>query len=82
LKPAVDLFTLRILKAYQALPDPFVYRNDHVELLAICSLPFRYALVDSRLGFQREIAGCQDHADIVVKCVYVFVYRPDIPVDL
>ena len=82
LKPTVDLFTLRILEAYQAFSNPFVYRNDHVELLAVCSLPFRYTLVDSRLGFHREIAGCQDHADTVVKCVYVFVYRPDIPVGL
>lgn len=41
LKSAIDLFTIRILRAYQALPDPLVYRDDHVELLGICSLPFR-----------------------------------------
>jgi hypothetical protein len=41
LKPAVDLFTIKILRAYQALPDPFVYRSDHGALLTICSLPFR-----------------------------------------
>ena len=46
LKPAIDLFTIRILRAFQALPDPSVYRSDHVELLAICSLPFRYDMLE------------------------------------
>ncbi|KAH9566013.1 hypothetical protein CY35_04G109200 [Sphagnum magellanicum] len=41
LKPSVDLFTIRTLRAFQTIPDPYIYRHDHVELLAICSLPFR-----------------------------------------
>ncbi|KAL2632357.1 hypothetical protein R1flu_017043 [Riccia fluitans] len=41
LKPAVNLFTIRVLRAYQALPDPVSYKDEHPALLSICAAPFR-----------------------------------------
>ncbi|KAK1263806.1 hypothetical protein QJS04_geneDACA011908 [Acorus gramineus] len=41
LKPAIDLFTIRTLVAYQALPDPMAYRSDHSKIIQICTTPFR-----------------------------------------
>lgn len=40
-KPALDLFTVRTLIAYQALPNPFTYKSDHSQLLRVCTTPFR-----------------------------------------
>ncbi|CAM8906100.1 unnamed protein product [Rhodiola kirilowii] len=41
IKPALDVFFIRTLKAYQSLPDPSSYRTDHAKILQICSSPFR-----------------------------------------
>eukprot|EP00897_Mesotaenium_endlicherianum_P002375 jgi/Mesen1/2165/ME000152S01259 len=41
IRPLVDQLVLRTLDAYRALPDPSLYRGDHVTLLAICCAPFR-----------------------------------------
>ena len=53
LKHAIDLFTIKILRAFQALPVPSVYRSDHVELLAICSLSFMYDMLQNTLSQER-----------------------------
>ncbi|KAM2466399.1 hypothetical protein PS1_008328 [Malus domestica] len=39
-KPAVDIFIVRTLIAYQSLPDPRAYKNDHRMVLQICTSPF------------------------------------------
>ncbi|CAM6093367.1 unnamed protein product [Calypogeia fissa] len=41
LKPAIDLFTIRMLRAFQAIPDPVTYQQDHSRLLSLCTAPFR-----------------------------------------
>ncbi|RYR59970.1 hypothetical protein Ahy_A04g017089 isoform A [Arachis hypogaea] len=42
-KPAVDIFIIRTLIAYQALPDPVSFKNDHPQIIQQCTFPFRYA---------------------------------------
>ncbi|KAK7374934.1 hypothetical protein VNO80_08377 [Phaseolus coccineus] len=42
-KPAVDVFVIRTLIAYQSLPDPFSFKNDHPQIIQLCTFPFRYA---------------------------------------
>ncbi|XP_068489389.1 protein SWEETIE isoform X2 [Phaseolus vulgaris] len=42
-KPAVDVFVIRTLIAYQSLPDPFSYKSDHPQIIQLCTFPFRYA---------------------------------------
>lgn len=39
-KPALDIFIVRTLIAYQSLPDPMAYKNDHPLVLQICTSPF------------------------------------------
>ncbi|XP_034224220.1 protein SWEETIE isoform X2 [Prunus dulcis] len=39
-KPALDIFIVRTLIAYQSLPDPMSYKNDHPLVLQICTSPF------------------------------------------
>ena len=39
-KPALDIFIIRTLIAYQSLPDPTAYKNDHPMVLQICTSPF------------------------------------------
>ncbi|KAL5722179.1 hypothetical protein ACHQM5_005729 [Ranunculus cassubicifolius] len=41
MKPAMDLFILRTLLAYQSLSNPMAYRSDHPQLIQICTTPFR-----------------------------------------
>ncbi|KAI3985597.1 hypothetical protein MKX01_033880, partial [Papaver californicum] len=47
-KPALDLFVIRTLIAYQSLPDPMAYKNDHSSIIQICTIPFR------------EPSGCEE----------------------
>ncbi|XP_057757016.1 protein SWEETIE isoform X1 [Arachis stenosperma] len=42
-KPAVDIFIIKTLIAYQALPDPVSFKNDHPQIIQQCTFPFRYA---------------------------------------
>ncbi|KAJ3692210.1 hypothetical protein LUZ60_012560 [Juncus effusus] len=39
-KPALDLFTARVLMAYQSISDPLAYKSDHSQIMRICSSPF------------------------------------------
>ncbi|KAG9140394.1 hypothetical protein Leryth_018528, partial [Lithospermum erythrorhizon] len=41
MKAAMDIFTIKTLRAYQSLPDPAAYRNDHSRIVQICTAPFR-----------------------------------------
>ncbi|WVZ04946.1 hypothetical protein V8G54_018292 [Vigna mungo] len=42
-KPAVDVFVIRTLIAYQSLPDPVSFKNDHPQIIQLCTYPFRHA---------------------------------------
>ncbi|RDY13657.1 Protein SWEETIE, partial [Mucuna pruriens] len=42
-KPAVDIFVIKTLIAYQSLPDPMSFKNDHPQIIQLCTFPFRYA---------------------------------------
>ncbi|CAK9150708.1 unnamed protein product [Ilex paraguariensis] len=42
-KPAMDIFVIRALVAYQSLSDPFAYKSDHAQIIQICTTPFRDA---------------------------------------
>ncbi|KAJ7971209.1 HEAT repeat 5B-like protein [Quillaja saponaria] len=46
--PAVDIFIIRTLIAYQSLHDPMLYKSDHPQIIQLCTTPFRYA------------SGCED----------------------
>ncbi|XP_059452821.1 protein SWEETIE isoform X2 [Corylus avellana] len=41
LKPAVDIFIIKTLIAYQSLPDPLTYKNDHPRVIQLCTTPYR-----------------------------------------
>ncbi|KAK7295809.1 hypothetical protein RJT34_18721 [Clitoria ternatea] len=43
IKPAVDVFVIKTLIAYQSLPDPVSFKNDHPQIIQLCTFPFRYA---------------------------------------
>ncbi|CAI0547649.1 unnamed protein product [Linum tenue] len=43
IKPAVDVFIIRTLMAYQSLPDPMTYKRDHPQIMQLCTIPFREA---------------------------------------
>ncbi|EPS72441.1 hypothetical protein M569_02317, partial [Genlisea aurea] len=38
-----NVFVVRVLLAYQALSDPYLYASDHARLIQICTTPFREA---------------------------------------
>ncbi|XP_057828164.2 protein SWEETIE isoform X1 [Cryptomeria japonica] len=59
-KQAMDLFTVRTLIAYQALPDPLAYRSDHSRLLGLCTAPFREASSCEESSILRQLL---DHRD-------------------
>ncbi|KAK8940232.1 hypothetical protein KSP40_PGU016098 [Platanthera guangdongensis] len=40
LRPALDLFTIRILMAYQSVSDPKAYKSEHSQILETCMTPF------------------------------------------
>lgn len=40
-KPAADVFVIRTLIAYQSLPDPVSFKNDHPQIIQLCTYPFR-----------------------------------------
>ncbi|KAK2359319.1 HEAT repeat-containing protein [Trifolium repens] len=42
-KPAVDTFIIKTLIAYQSLPDPGSFKNDHPQIIQLCTFPFRHA---------------------------------------
>ncbi|KAL2329485.1 hypothetical protein Fmac_017066 [Flemingia macrophylla] len=42
-KPGVDVFVIKTLIAYQSLPDPMSFKNDHPQIIQLCTFPFRYA---------------------------------------
>ncbi|XP_078444054.1 HEAT repeat-containing protein [Wolffia australiana] len=39
IKASVNMFTLRVLMAYQSL-DPLAYKEDHPQIIEICTVPF------------------------------------------
>ncbi|KAJ6840795.1 HEAT repeat-containing protein 5B [Iris pallida] len=39
-KPALDLFIIRTLMAYQSISDPMSYKSEHSQIMQICSTPF------------------------------------------
>ncbi|PON93486.1 Coatomer beta subunit [Trema orientale] len=43
MKPEIDIFIIRTLIAYQSLPDPMAYKNDHPQIIELCTTPFRDA---------------------------------------
>ncbi|XP_061978756.1 protein SWEETIE isoform X3 [Populus nigra] len=43
IKPAIDIFIIRTLMAYQALPDSMAYKSDHPQIIQLCTIPFRDA---------------------------------------
>ncbi|XP_021887968.1 protein SWEETIE, partial [Carica papaya] len=43
IKSAVDIFIIRILIAYQSLPDPMAYKSDHPQIIQLCTTPYRDA---------------------------------------
>ncbi|KDO58977.1 hypothetical protein CISIN_1g0013684mg, partial [Citrus sinensis] len=43
IKPAMDIFIIRTLIAYQSLPDPVSYKSDHPQLIKLCTTPYRDA---------------------------------------
>ncbi|XP_023550989.1 protein SWEETIE isoform X2 [Cucurbita pepo subsp. pepo] len=42
-RPALNILIIRTLIAYQSLPDPMVYKNDHSQIIQLCTTPFRDA---------------------------------------
>ncbi|BBN09583.1 HEAT repeat-containing protein 5 [Marchantia polymorpha subsp. ruderalis] len=60
LKPAVNLFTIRTLRAFQALPDPFSYKDDHPALMGICTAPFRDAASCGASSCLRQLLDSRD----------------------
>ncbi|XP_020259958.1 HEAT repeat-containing protein 5B [Asparagus officinalis] len=40
IRPALDLFTVKTLIAYQSVSDPMAYKTEHSQLMHICSVPF------------------------------------------
>ncbi|KAJ6738777.1 PROTEIN SWEETIE [Salix koriyanagi] len=43
IKPAIDIFIIRTLMAYRALPDSMAYKSDHTQIIQLCTFPFRDA---------------------------------------
>ncbi|KAK2663047.1 hypothetical protein Ddye_001621 [Dipteronia dyeriana] len=43
IKPAINIFFIRTLTAYQSLPDPMAYKSDHPQLVQLCTIPYRDA---------------------------------------
>ncbi|KAG6716276.1 hypothetical protein I3842_04G041200 [Carya illinoinensis] len=43
MKPALNIFIIKTLIAYQSLPDPFTYKNDHPQIVQLCTTPYRVA---------------------------------------
>ena len=41
IKPAIDIFIIRTLMAYQSLPDSMAYKSDHTQIIQLCTIPFR-----------------------------------------
>ncbi|XP_068658237.1 protein SWEETIE isoform X2 [Aristolochia californica] len=41
LKPQIDQFIIRTLVAYQSISEPMAYKNEHPQILNICTTPFR-----------------------------------------
>ncbi|XP_038891104.1 protein SWEETIE isoform X2 [Benincasa hispida] len=42
-RPSLNILIIRTLIAYQSLPDPMVYKNDHSQIIQLCTTPFRDA---------------------------------------
>ncbi|KAF9625554.1 hypothetical protein IFM89_024327 [Coptis chinensis] len=62
-KPALDLFIIRILIAYQSLSDPMAYKSDHPQIIQICTTPFRD-------WFEDELRAFQGGKDGLMPCVW------------
>lgn len=60
LKQAVDLFTVRTLTAFRALPDPLYYRSDHNTLLGMCTSPLRDPPLWLESSSLRQLLDCSD----------------------
>lgn len=41
IKPAMNVFIIKLLLTYEALSDPSSYRIDHAHIIQICTTPFR-----------------------------------------
>lgn len=44
MKPELDTLIIRTLIAYQSIPDPMAYKNDHPKIIQLCTMPFRWLL--------------------------------------
>ncbi|GAV75653.1 LOW QUALITY PROTEIN: hypothetical protein CFOL_v3_19131, partial [Cephalotus follicularis] len=64
LKPAIDIFIIRTLIAYQSIPDPMAYKSDHPQILHLCTTPFRD-------WFEDELRAFQGGKDGLMPCVWV-----------
>ncbi|ESQ28765.1 hypothetical protein EUTSA_v10017993mg [Eutrema salsugineum] len=40
-KTLVDILIIRILIAYQSIPDPLAYKSEHQQILQLCTAPYR-----------------------------------------
>ncbi|EEF45628.1 conserved hypothetical protein [Ricinus communis] len=62
-KPAVDIFIIRTLLAYQSLPDPMAYKSDHPRIIQLCAAPYRD-------WFEDELRAFQGGKDGLMPCVW------------
>ncbi|KAF3783313.1 hypothetical protein EJ110_NYTH30337 [Nymphaea thermarum] len=61
IKPIFDLFVIRTLIAYQSLPDPMLYKNDHLGMIEICTTPFRDWFEDELRAFEGGTDGAKPY---------------------
>ncbi|KAK2986819.1 hypothetical protein RJ640_011044 [Escallonia rubra] len=60
IKPAMDIFIIRTLTAYQSLCDPMAYKIDHPQIIQICTTPFRDASVCEESSCLRMLLDKRD----------------------
>ncbi|KAK3035229.1 hypothetical protein RJ639_033863 [Escallonia herrerae] len=60
IKPAVDIFIIRTLTAYQSLCDPMAFKIDHPQIIQICTTPFRDASVCEESSCLRMLLDKRD----------------------
>lgn len=40
-KTLVDTLIIRVLIAYQSIPDPLAYKSEHQQIIQLCTAPYR-----------------------------------------
>ncbi|WCJ25388.1 HEAT repeat-containing protein [Euphorbia peplus] len=43
IQESIDIFIIKMLMAYQSLPDPMTYRSEHPRIIQLCTFPYRDA---------------------------------------